>query len=155
YRMSGVLTLTYTNTNPVTSRPYSTKAFVILEPIPSPHLPDGVHVSGQIFKGVGVGATLSTDMLMQPIPSADYDQSGLIELPTEFGPTMDSFLAWMSPGDTKLCGTAPSLIFPALMRWDTDGAGLLSLTGDPDAQLHSGFSINYAGPQPEPPTNAL
>ncbi len=139
---NGTFTLTYTNINPATGLHYNTKAFVRLQPAPGVgNLPDAVHVTGQIKSGIGAGATLSTDMLMQPVPTADLDGNGKIDVPTETsGPTMDSYLTWFTPGNDHPCPTPHGPIPMPYLRFDTD------------AVLHSGFNINYAGPQPEPPT---
>jgi hypothetical protein len=152
--MSGSVTITYANTNTATGKPWFTKAFVRLEPMPGPghvDLPDAVHVDGQVFSGIGQGASLSTDMLMQPIPTWSTDR------PTEAGgPTMDSYVDWFDPSagpEPMPCTPAPGSTWSPhpdpYIRWDTDGAGLLSLTGDTNAVLHSAFQIDYT-PQPQP-----
>jgi hypothetical protein len=148
--MSGNITITYQNTNPTTMKPFFTKAFVALYPYPYPNLPDAVSVVGQVFAGVGQGASLSTDMLMQPLPTTDLDGSGKVEVPTETGgPTMDSYLTWFTPGNNSPCPQPGGEPNPPIIRWDTDGAGLLSLTGDQNAVLHSAFNIDYS-PHPDP-----
>jgi hypothetical protein len=130
--MSGKLTITYQDTDPATTKPYFTKAFVRLEPYRqafSADLPDAVVVDGQIFGGVGQGGSLFTEMLMQPTPSPP---------PATLGPTQASLDLF------NACRTGQPVTV-ATWRWYTGGAGLLTLTGDNNAilsQFEPGFQIN-------------
>jgi hypothetical protein len=152
--MAGKLVLTYTNVGPA-GRPRTSQLRVRLQRPPNPNLPDAVRIVGQVEKGLGAGAFLDTTVLLQPVPTADLDGNGTVDLPTESGPTMDSYLTWFEPGGdqpcTSPCAAEGACASPAL-RWDTDGAGLLALAGDDTAVLHSAFTLtNQPVPLSEDP----
>ncbi|MGZ4795262.1 MAG: hypothetical protein ACXV8T_05150 [Acidimicrobiia bacterium] len=148
-RVAGRLTLVYTNPDPATGRPYQSRAYVRLEPLGDPDLPDAVHVTGQVDRGPGAGGTLSTDMLLQPVPTADLDASGGIDVPTATsGPTLDSYLTWLD------C-TSGAATSGRYLRWATDGVGLLWFAGNPNAVLHSAFDLAYDQPIPSAPASPV
>jgi len=93
-----------------------------------------------VFKGVGAPGSISVQALLHPIPTADLDGNGTIDVPSASTPTMDSYLAfvnWQVNGQSQ--PPPPSI-------WTTAGAGYGTLFGDNTAVLDDGLVIRPPNP---------